>query len=76
MFNSEFISADCNLLKPDIEIYKKFCNYFSINPDSRLLIDDTPINVYNAKHIGMDGIIINGNVNDLERQFKTKGINL
>lgn len=75
MFDGEFISADCNLLKPD-EIYKKFCNYFSINPESCLFIDDTPINVYNSKQIGIDGIIINRNVNDLKRQFKTKGINL
>jgi putative hydrolase of the HAD superfamily len=73
-FTGEFISADYRLLKPDREIYLKFCEVFSLLPEECLFIDDWDQNIDAAKNAGMDGIVFGGDAEVLRRELHEKGI--
>lgn len=50
-----FISALYKLLKPEQEIYRAFCNKFSLKPEECFFIDDMPKNIEGAVKFGMKG---------------------
>lgn len=73
-FDGEFISAECHLLKPDIAIYKLFCEKFKLIPSECYFIDDMPINVEGAMQIGMNGCVYFGDVLPLREALLTAGV--
>ncbi len=52
-----FISALYKLLKPDVAIYKAFCDKFSLDAEECFFIDDMEQNVIGAKACGMKGFV-------------------
>jgi putative hydrolase of the HAD superfamily len=68
-FDDILISADVGLVKPDPAIFRLACERFGIRPDESVFIDDTPINVEAAHHIGMRAIVFNGDVESLRQQI-------
>jgi len=65
-FDGTFISADYGILKPDRQIFRLFCNKFSLLPDESVFIDDSPANVKSATEEGFAGLVFNGNAEELE----------
>ena len=65
-FDGVLISADCGLVKPDPAIFRLACRRFGIDPAETAFVDDTPINVETALHIGMRAFVFNGDVDALK----------
>lgn len=65
-FDGTFISADYGILKPDKQIFRLFCDKFSVIPSECVFIDDTPVNIKSATEEGFAGIVFNGNAEELE----------
>ena len=53
-FEGVFISAEHQVIKPQIEIYQKFLREFGLNAPDCLFIDDVLENVEGAKKAGID----------------------
>ena len=68
-FDGTFISADYGILKPDRQIFRLFCNKFSVIPSECVFIDDSPANVKSAAEEGFSGIVFNGNAEELKREL-------
>ncbi len=47
------ISHEVCLMKPDVEIYRAFCQRFGVKADECLFVDDRPANIAGAQHAGM-----------------------
>ncbi len=75
-FDGTFISADHGLLKPHAEIYNKFFQEFSLNPQECIFIDDAPANIEGALCCGMEGIVFHNDVEDLRKKLVQAGIKL
>ena len=73
-FTGLFISADCGLLKPDKQIFRLFCNQFSLCPSECVFIDDTLVNVKSASEEGFTGIRFNGDTSMLKHELVRLGI--
>ncbi len=73
-FDGVFISADCHLLKPEAEIYRRFFAFFGLQPDQCLFIDDSPANVEAGVRAGMAGIVYQGDVGELRRMLRRLGL--
>lgn len=52
-----FISSLYKLLKPQVEIYRAFCEKFSLKAEECFFIDDTPGNIQAALDFGMKGFV-------------------
>ncbi len=61
-FDGEFISADCGLLKPELEIYLRFLEQYQLEGPSCVFIDDVPANIEAALRAGMQGIVYHDDV--------------
>lgn len=59
-FNGLFFSADWHLLKPEIAIYRAFCDEFHLDAGECVFIDDLSLNVEGAIHAGMHGLVFRG----------------
>ncbi len=75
-FNGEFISADWHLLKPDVAIYRTFCQHFSLVPAQCFFIDDLAANVEGAMQAGMQGFVYHGNHKTLIAALAAAGVTL
>jgi len=53
-FKGITLSSEVKLLKPDIEIFRKFCDIHQLEPLECLFIDDQPENVHGARQAGWD----------------------
>lgn len=73
-FDGTFISADHGLLKPHAEIYDKFFQEFSLNPQECIFIDDAPANIEGALCCGMEGIVFHNDIMDLRKKLIGLGI--
>lgn len=56
-FDDFFISAEEKCLKPNADIYEKFCKKFSLQPEECFFVDDLAENIQGAKDYGMDGYV-------------------
>ena len=74
LFDGAFISADHGVLKPDKQIFRLFCEKFSIIPSECVFIDDTAVNVKSATEMGFAGIVFSGDVKELKNEFARLGI--
>lgn len=57
MFDGILASFQAKALKPQPEIYQKFLEQFSLQPQECLFIDDQGANIIAAKQLGIDGIV-------------------
>ena len=73
-FDGEFISADWHLLKPDVTIYRTFCQHFSLVPSQCFFIDDLAANIEGALQAGMQGFVYHGNQKALLAALADAGI--
>lgn len=73
-FDGEFISADCGLLKPELEIYQKFFEKFSLDPAKCIFIDDAPANIEASYRAGMPGIVYNDDPEELRGKLRAFGV--
>ncbi len=73
-FDGTFISADCHCLKPEAEIYWRFFAAFGLQPSQCLFIDDSPANVEAGERAGMAGIVYHGDVEELRRKLRHRGL--
>lgn len=70
LFDDTLFSADVGLVKPDPAIYRLACARFGIVPSESVFIDDTPINVEAAHHIGMKAFVFHGDAGELREWLK------
>lgn len=73
-FDGLFASADWHLLKPEIAIYRAFCDEFRLSPSECVFIDDLNTNVEGAIHAGMHGVIFRNDVDRLSRELRALGV--
>ena len=57
MLDGFFISALYKMLKPEPQIYKAFCEKFSLKAEECFFIDDLPQNIQGAIDCGMKGFV-------------------
>jgi len=74
--DGEFISAEHNMLKPELRIYETFYETFNLTPEECLFIDDNSANIEAAEVTGMRGIVYHGDVVALEETMSSYGIRL
>ena len=55
-FDGVIVSGLERLVKPDPRIYQRFCDRYSLAPESCVFIDDSEVNVASARRFGMQGI--------------------
>ncbi len=65
-FNDVYVSAEHLLIKPDVAIFKDFCNTFNLNSTECLFIDDRQENINSALSIGMKGVCFDGNKDSVQ----------
>ena len=70
-----YLSYQTQLLKPDVAIYRDFCEQFQLNPKECVFIDDIAINIEAAKQIGMAGIVAQGTAS-IRRGLQQLGVTL
>lgn len=64
-FDDFYISAQYQLLKPDIKIYEHFLNEYALKADECIFIDDIAVNVEGAKNAKMQAYLYDGNIDKL-----------
>lgn len=75
LMDGYFISCVHKLLKPQPEIYKAFCDKFSVKPEECFFIDDMPQNIEGAKNAGMKGFVYKApNTAELESALNAEGV--
>ena len=75
-FDDTMISADEGLVKPDPSIFRLACERFRIRPEESVFIDDMPMNVEAADHVGMTGFLFRGDARELRDWLKETGVDL
>ena len=70
-FNGVFVSADYHMLKPDVNIYRRFLEEYGLNGEECIFIDDLAQNVAGASEAGMNTFRF---MADYEAAKKTIGI--
>lgn len=55
--------------KPDPAIYRYLFETFSLDPKECFFIDDLEKNINAARSLGMDGIVFNGNIDDVKKRL-------
>jgi HAD superfamily hydrolase (TIGR01509 family) len=70
LFDSEILSGDVGLVKPDPAIFKLMADKLNAMPSECIMIDDVLKNIEGAKQVGMPGIVyvsINQSKAELDR---------
>lgn len=74
-FDGVLVSAEEKLLKPDVRIYERLFEKFSLDPAQSYFIDDLPDNIEGAKKAGMAGYCFaDGDVELLRRNLIKLGV--
>ncbi|MFR8002939.1 MAG: HAD family hydrolase [Hydrogeniiclostridium sp.] len=68
-FDGIVISSDIHLLKPDPAIYRYLFEKYGLSPAECLFIDDREENVEAARALGMQGVVFDGNWEDIRQRF-------
>ena len=68
-FEDTLISADVKCVKPLPEIYALAFRKFGILPEESLFIDDSAVNIEEARQSGMQGIVFHGDTAELRRKL-------
>ena len=73
-FMGKIVSADWKLLKPEHELYEKLFETYSLSPDECFFIDDNPLNIEAAYHLGMPGAVFFGDAARLRGELRRFGV--
>ena len=77
MLDGRFISAHYKLMKPDIAIFKKMCEVFSLRPEECLFVDDRCDNLEGAALAGMRGVWFDRyDANALREKMRAEGVRI
>ena len=57
-FDGKLCSFECQMIKPQPEIYELLISKFHLDPARSVFIDDTPVNIEAAKAAGLKGVIL------------------
>lgn len=68
-FSGIVFSAPLKMAKPDPAIYRYLFETFSLDPKECFFIDDLEKNINAARSLGMDGIVFNGNIDDVKKRL-------
>lgn len=73
LLEGSLISHQVHLLKPDVAIYKAFCEKFDVKADECLFIDDKAENIEGARRAGWGGVVFTTS-GQLRHDLKQAGI--
>ena len=73
-FDGKIVSCDVKEVKPFKEIYEALYKTYNIKPEESFFIDDLIINIFGANRTGMEGYVFTGDVGELRRELKSRGI--
>ena len=77
LLDGRFASAHYKLMKPDVEIYRKMCEVFSLRPEECLFVDDRQENLQGAIRAGMRGVWFDTyDAAALRQKMRAEGIDL
>lgn len=68
-FDGIVVSADINLLKPDLKIYKYILNTYGLKPEECLFLDDREENILGAKKVGIKGFLFQGEFEKVKKKL-------
>ncbi|MCQ2267916.1 MAG: HAD family phosphatase [Bacteroidaceae bacterium] len=71
LLDGMLISSEEKMIKPDLEIYYRLCEKFSLQPEECLFTDDKAGNVEAALQTGMQGIVFR-NAEQFEEELRLK----
>lgn len=72
-FDGIVVSAEINLMKPDIAIYNYLCKLYNVNPHEAVFMDDTLVNIEGAAACGLNTIHFE-NAIKAEKELKALGL--
>ncbi len=74
LFDSQIISSEHKIIKPNPEIFKKMLDMLNIKPEEAVFVDDRQTNIDGAKKVGINAILFVDNdqlIKDLKK-FKVE----
>ena len=69
LFDGIVVSALVRCVKPMPEIYHQVLDTYGLRAEECLFVDDLPMNVAGAAHVGMAGFVFRGNVAELRKEI-------
>ena len=69
-----FVSGYHRMIKPEKEIYRAFLSEYGLKAEECIFIEDNPANLAGAYTCGIEGIVFNGDVDELWLDLKRFGI--
>ena len=69
-----FISSTWKVMKPDPAFFETALSHFGLDRRECLFLDDNPINVEAAVHIGLRGVVFHGDAAELRRKLRDHGV--
>lgn len=72
-FKGIMVSCDVHMVKPDVNIYKRFLEEFSLKADECIFIDDREENVAGAIEAGINGVVFKENFDEIVQKILTSG---
>lgn len=69
LLDGKVISSEEKLIKPDVAIYRRFCDKFGVEPQTCVFTDDKAPNIEGARKAGMHAILFQ-NADQFERQLR------
>ncbi len=64
-FDGVFVSAEYLLLKPEVDIFRRFLNEYGLKAEECLFVDDMQPNVNGARQAGMNAIRFKGDYDEV-----------
>lgn len=74
MMDGEVISADYGIIKPYSGIYRILLRKYNLKPEECFFIDDSPLNIYGAAQVGINGAVFDGDVDALRETLKSLNV--
>ncbi len=69
-FDGIMVSSDEGIIKPDVNIYKRLLERYSLKPEECLFIDDRQDNINGAKSAGMKAVVFTENYPQIRRYIE------
>ena len=73
-FDGTVVSAIVGICKPDREIYEYLLFKYGLKAEECIFIDDLPRNIEAAKEVGINGILFDGDVENLRKIIEGGGL--
>lgn len=69
-FDGVVFSAPIKMAKPKPEIYRYLFETYSLDPKNCFFIDDLNANIETGRSLGMEGIVFNGDIDEVKRMIE------